>query len=262
MRASEITAGLLLTVFVLLLGVAPTCFAAYWFSDAWRVAGAIRQLRSDREGHGRAVVVAGRARRPESGTREISSTAAWLGHAGRWEKSGKSSVFRTYCTLAEIDGMRIEDATGTTYVVRDLERRTDGNVKGLRLRPGAVLVDFVEYGPRDHQALTDRAKTACTSLVGLTGVEYVERTIPDGELVVMRGCRSASEANVIVPCADGLDVLSARSLDDVATDTKDAASGQLMVATLLGILGLGLAGLIGGASVVRARPKAKAGASS
>jgi hypothetical protein len=213
---------------------------------ALRIRGALRTLAANEAGPGPALVYHGTARRaaptvPASDTKAI----AWLGTISEWRGSGKSRSLYVTCVVARVDGLMIEEASTHKIVTLDgWDQLTGGFPRGLRLAPGMVAVDLI----------SERTVTVPTHVANVCGASvptqpvYTERYLEDGAHVTVRGCLAG---DVLRPCGDGIDVLTAGTLAHVAYDTRTSRTGELLFYTLGGGVGLLVVGIIARRRLVR-----------
>ena len=226
--AGRVRFGLAIVVLIMLSVV------AWGARSAWRV----RRALLDERRPTRAMVVKG-----------IASGPVWtsdLGHTtAEQTKQGTIQVLHEDCFVSHVDGMRIEDPlTHVTYTLLDVDDVALGQAFLAIDHPGHVALSLDQAEP-DARPATDvpaRKRGACEDarLPNESYYEVSRHVVSPGARVTVRACTN-DEPNVLVPCGDGLDVVTTSSLVAIRRNLVQDSSAAIMLGAIaaLSLLGIG-----------------------
>ncbi len=253
-------------LFVSAIIIGPLLYAEHAARDAWHTRVALRTSKADEAGRTAARVLEGNVLpSPPTTPPGAPGEVAWMAHVGQWRGSRKNRHFDVLCTVARVDGLRIKDAKSAEIVtIEGFRPRVFDFAEGLNIDDSErVAVDFARYpGPTLAVSVTsatvpEPVRTLCKDILPSDSFDYEERFVGVGDVVTVRGCRGARAAEkgaaVIVPCGDGLDVLTASSLSAMRARTRDQHTPTLAYGAGAAVVGLGILGALASRRVARSK---------
>jgi type II secretory pathway pseudopilin PulG len=239
-----------------------TALAARW---ALQTRAALRTSEADEAGRTAArviqgVVVESAPTRPPS----LPAHVAWMAHLGEWRGGSKNRTYVVTCTVARVDGLRIEDPrTHETFIVDGYQWKAGDFAEGMPFYdPRRVAVDLLRSDAPpivlnvSSTTVPEPVRTLCAGLLPSDSFDYQERWVELGNALSVRGCASGEKSGndtVIVPCGDGLDVITASGLAAMRRETRDQQIHFFAFGSLGLVIGLGLLGLFASNRLVKSK---------
>lgn len=238
-----------------------TALAARW---ALETRTALRTSEADEAGRTAARVVHGVVvQSPPTKPPSLPTHVAWMAHLGEWRGSSKSRTYVVTCTVARIDGLRVEDSTThETFTVDGYQQKAGDFAEGMTFNPRRVAVDLLRSDPPpvsitvSSTTVPEPVRTLCAGLFPSNSFDYQERWVELGNELTVRGCTSGHKSGndtVIVPCGDGLDVVTASGLASMRRETRDQQTHFFAFGSLGAVVGLGLLGLMASSRLVKSK---------
>lgn len=239
-----------------------TALAARW---ALLTRAALRTSEADEAGQTAARVVHGVVvQSPPTEPPSRPSHVAWAAHLGEWRGSSKSRRYVVTCTVTRIDGLRIEDPrTHETFTIDGYQWRAGDFAEGMAFdNPRRVAVDLLRSDMTttssnvSSRTVPEPVRTLCAGLFPSDSFDYQERWVELGNELTVRGCKSAQKRGidtVIVPCGDGLDVVTASGLATMRRETRDQQTHFFAFGALGAVVGLGLLGALASSRLVKSK---------
>jgi hypothetical protein len=252
---------------VIVFSLLYTALAARW---ALHTRAALRTSEADEAGHTAARVVHGVVvQSPPTTPPSLPTHVAWMAHLGEWRGGSKNRTYVVTCTVARIDGLRVEDPkTHETFTVDGYQWRAGDFAEGMAFDdPRRVAVDLLRSDAPpvsisvSSTTVPEPVRTLCAGLFPSDSFDYQERWVELGNEITVRGCTpGAKNGNdtVIVPCGDGLDVVTASGLAAIRRETRDQQTHFFALGSLGAVVGFGLLGLMASNRIVRSRRAAGA----
>jgi hypothetical protein len=190
--------------------------------------------------------------------------AAWAGAVGWWTPEGDGlSEFIVTCPVGRFDGVALRTSEGIAY--RMAMVRPDERVR--LLEEGAAyevddrfVVDIGPVGKSGGSSVREVPRDAIPAVVketcgkeiaeGTFGLGYRERALRSDKEVTVLACK---HGNDLVPCRDGLDLVTVESLEKTKSRLAGNYGSLLLLGGLVSLIALASAGYVALSFVSRTR---------
>jgi hypothetical protein len=206
------------------------------------------------------VRIAGVARRVDATTVRSPTGVegvAWVGVAGVMRPSKNGSVLVSSCHLGELGDVLVSNEVATFHL--DLAHRGDRIVLAT---PGVLDAKdvVIDLGPPTEERKGARVPSVVRERCGdatppTATIVYREGVLREGDRVEVLACRERTD--VLVPCHDGLDLLTIGHVEQRVTALRAEATVILLLESLWNLIVFGMLGVICARAVVHTRLAAK-----